>query len=338
MKPLEGHNTHVPVLGSLRAIAALSVCLFHFICTVIGFTSNETIVSIFSYGHYGVQMFFVISGFIIPWSMYHGKYNIKHFFVFTAKRLVRLEPPYIVSLFFAIVLTYARTLSPHFNGIDTIPTVKQVILHFGYLIPFFEGQHWIRSVYWTLAIEFQYYLLIGLFFPLISNSKFGIRLIVYFLFIGSPILTSSSFLPYYLPVFLLGILLFLFKTGVIKKMEFFIMSILTSLSILWFHDIPTLCFSLVTYIAILKFDYISWKIGNFLGEISYSIYLFHGLVGMTVLNYFSHTTSSSITKFVLLCFSLASTIFFSYLLFRYIEKPSKHFSSRIKYKRESKNQ
>lgn len=326
-------STVVPVLDSLRAFAALSVCLFHFVCTVIGFTSNKILLSIFDYGHYGVQMFFVISGFVIPWAMYHARYKIKNFFTFTAKRLIRLEPPYIFSLIIAIIIAYARTLSPHYNGVDIIPSVKQVLLHFGYMIPFFEGQTWIRNVYWTLAVEFQYYFAIGLLFPLIANKKMVFRMMLYALFVAGPLVAGVAFLPHYLPVFLLGILLFLYKTTIIKEAEFYIISFVSCASIFMFLDIATLCFSLATYIIILFFDQFKSRVGEFLGKISYSLYLFHGLIGMTVLNYIVHTTHSSFVKFLFFVFSLAITIVFSYLVYRFIEKPSKEWSSRIKYKK-----
>ena len=137
----------IPVLHPLRAIASLSVCLFHFICTVNGFVESDQLKSIFHFGQYGVHIFFVISGFIIPWSMYHSGYVVKNYFTFILKRFTRLEPPYILSLIMAIGITFLRELSPHYNHVDKIPSVKQVMLHFGYLIPFFKGETWIRYVY-----------------------------------------------------------------------------------------------------------------------------------------------------------------------------------------------
>lgn len=327
------NSTNVPVLNSLRAFAALSVCMFHFVCTVTGFVSNKGILSVFSFGHYGVQMFFVISGFIIPWSMYHGRYKIKNFFTFTAKRLIRLEPPYLISLLFAIIHTYARTLSPHYNGLDITPDAKQIVLHFGYLIPFFEGETWIRPVYWTLAIEFQYYVAIGLLFSFISSNKMWLRIIVYCLFLVGPILIKANFLPFHLPVFLLGILLYLYKTKIINVIELYAVSIVTLVCIAFFNDIPTVFFAGFTFIVIMYFGNIKSAIGNFLGNISYSIYLFHSLTGMVVLNYFAHTITSPIIKFILIVVAVLVSIGASYIVYRFVEKPSKELSSRIKYKK-----
>ena len=65
----------VNIIDSLRSFAAISVCLFHFICTTVGLDYPATMSSIFSYGQNGVLVFFVISGFIIPWSMYSKNYR-----------------------------------------------------------------------------------------------------------------------------------------------------------------------------------------------------------------------------------------------------------------------
>lgn len=73
---------NIPILNSLRFFAAFSVCMFHFVCKVTGFIKDEFTLSLFDNGKYGVQMFFVISGFIIPWSMYYSRYKKKIFLNF----------------------------------------------------------------------------------------------------------------------------------------------------------------------------------------------------------------------------------------------------------------
>jgi peptidoglycan/LPS O-acetylase OafA/YrhL len=101
-------NSQIPVLNFLRAFAALSVCLYHFVCTTTGYITTDWILNFFSQGKYGVQLFFVISGFIIPWSMWKSDYSLKNFFVFLLKRLARLEPPYLMSLILAITILMMR--------------------------------------------------------------------------------------------------------------------------------------------------------------------------------------------------------------------------------------
>ncbi|MCW3082864.1 MAG: putative acyltransferase [Bacteroidetes bacterium] len=326
-------NKHVPVLDSLRAVAAFSVCLFHFICTVTGFIDSNFVRTLFSTGHYGVQMFFVISGFVIPWSLFHSSYVIRNYFTFALKRLIRLEPPYIASLMLAVAHTYLRTMSAHYNGVDITPTATQIALHFGYLIPFVEGQHWIRPVYWTLAVEFQYYLSIGLLFPLIASGKIFLRILSYLIILAGPFIIKG-YLPLYLPVFLYGIALFLFKAKIIGWLELVILTSVATIEIFMFHELGTFIYAGITYIAILFFSEFKSKILTFFGNISYSVYLFHSLTGLVILNYFSHIVTSPFYKFLLVLLALAVTTAASYIVYRLIELPSKRLSSRIKFRKE----
>ena len=55
-------SEHIEVINSLRGLAALAVCVYHFVCTTIGYVTNDQILDIFHFGSKGVQVFFIISG------------------------------------------------------------------------------------------------------------------------------------------------------------------------------------------------------------------------------------------------------------------------------------
>jgi peptidoglycan/LPS O-acetylase OafA/YrhL len=100
---------------------------------------------------------FVISGFVIPYAMYSASYRITDgAWPFLLRRIVRLEPAYIVSLFLAFVLAYAVARTPGYRG-PPEPSLKDFLLQFVYLAPWFDVP-WLDDVAWTLAIEFQFYL------------------------------------------------------------------------------------------------------------------------------------------------------------------------------------
>ena len=61
-------------LDLLRGLAALAVCIFHFDHD--GALGVPSVSRVLSYGYLGVQMFFVISGFIIPYSMLRSGYRL----------------------------------------------------------------------------------------------------------------------------------------------------------------------------------------------------------------------------------------------------------------------
>lgn len=112
------------------------------------------------YGWLGVPVFFVISGFVIPYAMYNAGYSLSHFGRFLAKRLIRLDPPYLASILLILLVGILPTFVPGFAGQRPSFPTAQVLAHLGYLNTFL-GYQWLNPVYWSLAIEFQYYLLIG---------------------------------------------------------------------------------------------------------------------------------------------------------------------------------
>jgi peptidoglycan/LPS O-acetylase OafA/YrhL len=82
------HTSRIHVIEALRGIASLGVALFHFS----GQLSTYVPQLISSMGWVGVDIFFVISGFVIPYSIAGRSYSVTDFPRFICRRLVRLEP------------------------------------------------------------------------------------------------------------------------------------------------------------------------------------------------------------------------------------------------------
>src|ERR1017187_46026 len=159
-------HQRLSTLDALRGLAALGVCWFHFTNGNKAFLPDGLLKSSGAYGWLGVEMFFVISGFIIPYTLQRSGYRSSDYGRFLIKRIIRLDPPYLVAILAVIALNYASAASPGFNGPHFNFSLVQVTLHLGYLNVFF-GYPWLNPVFWTLAIELQYYLAVGLLFPLI---------------------------------------------------------------------------------------------------------------------------------------------------------------------------
>src|ERR1700753_2190264 len=154
---------YVSIVTKLRGFAALSVFLFHLVCVTHNYVASGWVFQVFSYGKYGVQFFFVISGFVITYSMVKGNYHIKDFLTFLKKRVIRIEPPYLVVLLLTVLFLIVRNKTGMGVAKADLPSIPQVLLHIGYLIPF-SNYGWLSIVFWTLAIEFQFYLLFSLLF------------------------------------------------------------------------------------------------------------------------------------------------------------------------------
>jgi peptidoglycan/LPS O-acetylase OafA/YrhL len=331
MKPLP----EIPVLDNMRAVAAWSVCLYHFICTTVGFINPENIFyKLFYFGQYGVHLFFIISGMVIPWSLYQKSYHLKNILRFMLKRLIRLEPPYLFSILLALTILYLRKYSPSYDGIDREITLRQVLLHLGYLVPFFENVTWLNNVYWTLAIEFQYYLAIGLLYFLFISPRLLVRCLGYLILTIAPrLLPHENFLPFWLPLFAIGILLFLYKSSKISLAEFLIASFVFVVHLYLFNSNVAAFIAIASILLIVFLFGYSNRFLAFLGKFSYSVYLIHPLLGATLVNVLSHYISGPFNKFLLVSGGMLVTAAGSYIMYRLIEMPSKKLSSKLGYEK-----
>lgn len=321
-------NKNIPVINSYRAVGITMVMIAHFTCNIVGFFNSPALPYIHKTGYMAVMVFFTISGFVIPWWLYNCKYRINDYGRFVARRMIRIEPPFIVALGLAIAYTYVRTLSPYYNGVETFPTFKQILLHLGYLIPFYKDEEWIRPAYWTLAVECQWYLVMGVLYPLFFSKRAWVRYSVYLLVL-IPCYLVNRYLLQYFPVLLMGSLLCSYVTGTIEKREYIILSSIYFIYIFLNGGVIMAIPSLLIIPMLLLFaDYNNKKL-NFVGNMSYSVYLMHSLTGTALLNYLSHIVTSPVYKIMAVLAGLIFTLATSYVFYRLFEKPSHKLSLKI---------
>jgi peptidoglycan/LPS O-acetylase OafA/YrhL len=330
-------KSYLPSIEILRGIASVLVMLFHFFNYKIVDQNNSYsyfldinfINEITSFGFLGVQIFFVISGFIIPFSLYQQDFKIFSFPKFLLKRILRIDPPYIVSIIGVLVLAFFSSKSSFYKGTEFKFDLVQILSHFGYFNSFINKPY-LNTVYWTLALEFQYYILISLIFPLLINKNFYVRNITLFLLNLSIFIPTNESIFNYVTFFAIGISGFLLYKNVFSLNEFifsiFISVILTIYFFKWFY----IAVALIALLIILKTN-ISFKIGNFFGKISYSLYLLHTIIGWKLINLSSRFFTSTESRFVIMIAIILLTIFFSYIMYLLVEKPFIKLSKKIKY-------
>lgn len=333
-------NNEIKMVNTLRGLAAFLVFMFH--CNQKSYLYVSHLPALeyfFSWGHLGVQIFFVISGFIIPYSLYKSKYSISTYFKFMFKRIIRVNPPAYVVIFLMLCFYWLPYLL--FNKVIAVfdPSVYQfnnIIYNLTFTIPLTKNE-WLLQQFWTLAVEFQYYLLIGLIFPLIINSK-KTAFFVLLLFVCIPMLTNiddKHFMFNHAVLFVMGIVTFLYKKNILNKYEFyFCLILLVVLGVIQIGYKEAL-FGVATCLAI-AFVSFSNVITEFFGKISYSLYLFHITFAVyidLVFRKLFNQSSSFIGNASLVSFYLLLIIFLSYLMHIVVERPFIKMSSKITYNR-----
>src|SRR5690349_4793720 len=90
---------HVPTLDAVRGLAILAVCIFRFGGGSAGYASaGENVIPLIDVGMRGVDLFFVLSGFLITGILFDAKEKPRYFTNFYARRTVRIFPLYYAVL------------------------------------------------------------------------------------------------------------------------------------------------------------------------------------------------------------------------------------------------
>lgn len=328
----------IKIIQTLRGISALGVLFCHLWHNQENIIIHPILNQLSKTGAYGVQVFFIISGFILPYSLKDKHYKTNAFLKFMARRLIRLEPAYLVSILLALFLGNYLALVLETPFTMPVKSKQDLLLHLLYLVPFVRGASWTQGVNWTLAIEFQFYIILGLLMPTFINTavkkwiKHGLLLT---LVLTGFIYAEQTFLFKWLSFFCAGISLFLYlnKTFSTKDvmLQFTIYIIANWLLFQSPYFLIIMAGIPILINALLHKQNMPFQ---FLGKISYSIYLVHGLVGIFVTNYLSkiYPTPSTIQQIGILLSSTLTSIFISWIFYQLFEKPFTRISKQIKIK------
>jgi len=248
-------------------------------------------------------------------------YDLKMAKTFLTKRLIRIEPPYILSIVLLLIVQYISIANFH-------PDWKNVVFHFAYLNSFFN-EPYLNPVYWTLGIEFQFYLLIAFIFPLIVK-KFGILLILAIatvpLFMNIPAIGLFGFFP----GFGIGMCYYLIKRNSFNYKSGLALAALVGLSLMiqgWIQTTAALA-----ALCILMLPLKSNKVVTFFSKISFSLYLTHDIIGSTyVVSLGSLLPKTIAFKGFEFLSGILLSVGFAYLFYTLIEKPFFGQSKKIKY-------
>ena len=135
----------------MRGIAALGVVGYHYTTMLNRFYGDPSPSYSVAWGHYGVNLFFVISGFVISSSCSNAITGP----TFLVRRAARIYPAYLPAVLVSAILA-ATTSLPNWNfGVAEV-AINLTMFQRMVLVPSIDG------VYWTLAVELAFYLFVFL--------------------------------------------------------------------------------------------------------------------------------------------------------------------------------
>lgn len=337
------------LIDALRGVAALWVVLFHsyrgdHITLLTASLPQSLVYIVFELGDAGVPIFFAISGFVIAHSVTRDNVNGKYLLTFAARRSIRLDPPYWGSIVLVIGMAWLSATVK--NQAMEWPSYQHIIAHVFYAQAFLDMEH-INIVYWTLCLEVQFYLVFVFLFlcaqyidRYLHNGVivvFALSALVSLLWPLKIIVTEihpGLFLPHW-HAFLIGVFAYWSWKKQIQNRYFYVYAIM----VIGSSYINKSDFSMVAGVTALvvhtfsirgRIEAANWRWIQFLGTISYSLYLTHNpIVGASYFVVYRLMGNTVITQSIALVVSTLACIFFAFVFWWLLERWSISLSKKV---------
>ncbi len=353
-------GSRVAVLDGLRAVAILAVMAFHYgvrwtpphsntdLYPYHGFFTHLPVLGpVLNYGWAGVELFFVISGFVICMTLE----RCTSVWDFARRRLARLWPAMLVCAAITMALACFGPDQWRVGGFSFLSSI--LFIEPSLFGDWFGLDHlgWVDGVYWTLWIEVRFYIMAAILFA-VFRKRFlpALTAVTVISFVAGVRMLHYPhrdwawlvLLPTFLPYFTFGVGLYRFNS--LRKLtpeaaSTMLISTLIIFAQGWLSfDYPAggpIGFAVVNALILTAFVLFAvgsplvkpfgWPPLAKLGEASYSLYLIHSVVGIVLIEQLSKV----IPWPVALVLVTAAMIALSLALFRWVEVPGKRLILRL---------
>ncbi len=353
---LNTHPIYFKNLDALRFFSFLSVFLSHTLqLPDTDTTLKEILLNVALLNYLGVPFFFSLSSFLITYRLLKEKGNKGSIGLlnFYKNRILRIWPAYYIIIIICFVLLPFAALVLYSKG-PTLPPILPFIFFYVnfHIIENGEFFTFALAILWSISIEEQFYIIWGIVMKIISKKVIGIFILMLFLL-------SIAFSFYYLQTHTEGsknlkihslfvlqnfctgafAAIFFFQKRVfvllesIKRIAFaapyFILPLcyLFTKDFILYNIIKSACYGLIIYDQSFNEDRLfnagNSAIINYLGKISYGLYLYHAVIKVLLqnqLHFFEYATYTSVWQNLQQSFiALMITILIAHISYKYFE-------------------
>ncbi len=337
-------NKNLQLIQLLRGIASLLVVLLHCSRNSIETLHQHFFGNFFQFGGAGVDIFFVLSGFIITYTNLKFVGMPDHFNFFIKRRIVRIYPTYwiIISLFLLLQVMLPSFYKTHFSF-----DIKNILSTF-FLFP---GHAMVNGVSWTLSYEIFFYILFSLSFFIpakkwsfylamlyavviillpasgynFKNENSWLNLLTYpmnvefFMGVVAAVVIPKISQKTAMPLIITGIIIFLLNAILSNANYVFVNSTFNRVIV---FGIPA--FLIIT--GLVKYELANkikvYTIFLLLGEASYSLYLIHlPLVAAAYKILFKFNVNDNIVIHCIIILIVFTVCYCGILFYKFVEKP-----------------
>ncbi|MGG9960064.1 acyltransferase family protein [Ferruginibacter sp. SUN106] len=342
---IQSSKPNLNLIQVLRGIASLLVVFFHATVNEMALLGKDFCLGFFSFGKAGVDIFFVLSGFIITYTSFQALKASGKPIPFLRRRFIRIFPAYWIVI--TIFLVIQSLFSSFYNSGTYNYSVSNIVATY-FLLP---GHLMVNGVSWTLSYELFFYILFSVAFIIPSKKLVFILGLVYaciiiiLAIINYPVNVQNTWTLFFIfPMnteFLMGVIAALIIPKIPSGIS---MGLIISGSLLFlagavlynnhyyvveneFNRVITFgvpSFLIITGVVKFELGY-KVKVHNFLlalGEASYSLYLIHlplVVAAIKLIGKMGITNNIIIHCLLLLVILIICCI--SVFFFRHIEKP-----------------